>query len=72
MQIQVGFRNNASEVTLEVDMSAEQLQELVTFSDTNTQTISDKSGRTLLIPPASLAYILINSQKPQKVGFGVG
>lgn len=72
MQIQVGFTHNQRQVNLTIDANADALADILERSASETTTLVDTSGRTLIVAPGQLAYIEVMPERTQKVGFGVG
>ncbi len=73
MEVRVGVRNIARELTFESNQSSDQVQEAVTAGmDSTAGVISlvDDHGRILLVPADALGYIEVGVQEKGKVGFG--
>ncbi|MGB3257221.1 MAG: DUF3107 domain-containing protein [Ornithinimicrobium sp.] len=72
MEVRVGVRNIARELTFESDQSSSQVQEAVSAGLASGGVISlkDDHGRVLLIPSEALGYVEVGVQEKSKVGFG--
>ena len=72
MEVRVGVRNIARELTFESDQSSSQVQEAVSagLASGGVISLSDDHGRVLLIPSEALGYVEVGVQEKSKVGFG--
>jgi hypothetical protein len=73
MEITIGVRQAPKEITLNVDAKAEAVRESIAKAITDGEpliTLTDKHGRTVLIPTAALAYIEVGGNETRRVGFG--
>ncbi len=72
MEVRIGVRNIARELTFESDQSSSQVQETVSagMASGGVISLSDDHGRVLLIPSEALGYVEVGVQEKSKVGFG--
>ncbi|MDR0593135.1 MAG: DUF3107 domain-containing protein [Bifidobacteriaceae bacterium] len=73
MEITIGMRQVAREITLNVDQKAEEVREAIATAILNGEpliTLTDKQGRTVIVPTVSLAYVELGSGQARRVGFG--
>jgi hypothetical protein len=73
MEITIGVRQAPKEITLNVDTKAEAVSEAIATAIKVGEPIislTDKHGRTVLIPTAALAYVEIGGNETRRVGFG--
>lgn len=73
MEIRIGMREVAREVTLESNESLEAVSTAVTTAlstPDGTLTLTDDRGRTVMIAAATLAYVEIGPEGKGRVGFG--
>ncbi|MDR2378400.1 MAG: DUF3107 domain-containing protein [Bifidobacteriaceae bacterium] len=73
MEITIGLRQVAREITLNVDQEAEEVRTAIAAAiqeEAPLITLADKQGRTVIIPTAALAYVEIGSGRSHRVGFG--
>ncbi|MDR1394004.1 MAG: DUF3107 domain-containing protein [Bifidobacteriaceae bacterium] len=74
MEITIGVRQAAKEITLNTDDRAEDVTEAISSAVADGQPLirlTDKHGRTILIPTAALAYVEVGGNETRKVGFSV-
>ena len=73
MNIIVGFASNSRELTLDVDMSEEQLFAQVNdaLAHNTPLVLADSKGQRTLIPAHALAFIQVSSEQPRRVGFAL-
>ncbi|MFT0846652.1 DUF3107 domain-containing protein [Actinomycetaceae bacterium L2_0104] len=73
MEINIGVRNVARELNLEIDMSAEDLDAAVAeaLEGKTPLKLSDSSGRSVVIPSDAIGYVEVASVQPRRVGFGL-
>ncbi len=73
MEINIGVRNVARELNLEIDMNAEELEAAVSAALENRTPLrlSDSSGRSIVIPSDAIGYVEVASIQPRRVGFGL-
>lgn len=74
MQIKIGIAQVARELSFETSETVEQVEEKLTAAlageGGGTLSISDVSGRKVVVPAARLGYIEFGSPNAQPVGFG--
>ncbi|MDR2566463.1 MAG: DUF3107 domain-containing protein [Bifidobacteriaceae bacterium] len=73
MEITIGMRQVPREITLNTDQRAEEVRDAIAAAIQDGQpliTLTDKHGRTLLIPTSALAYVEVGSSQARRVGFG--
>lgn len=73
MEITIGVRDVAREITIESPLSAEELKETVKAAvDAGTSLeLTDENGTQVLVPGGALGYVRLGSETPRRVGFGV-
>lgn len=72
MEIRIGIRENARDLSFESPLSSAEIQDLVTkaLSDkVAVISLQDDKGRTILVPAASIAYVEIGVEDKRRVGF---
>lgn len=74
MEITIGVRNVARELTLESSATAQEVVDAVDKALTNgtSLVLEDERGRRVVVPSSSLGYVEIGMEEPRRVGFGVG
>lgn len=73
MEIRIGVRNVAREVTLESSQTPEQVRSTIAealSSGAPLIELVDDKGATVLVATASLGYVEIGSPEKSRVGFG--
>lgn len=75
MQIRIGVRDVAREITLESEETSEGVRDAVTsaLSDkdgSGVLSLTDERGGTVLVPVRSLGYVEIGASEKGRVGFG--
>jgi len=72
MEIKIGIQNVSREATLNVDLSMAQVVEAYSQARTNDGllTLTDATGRQMMIPATSIAYIEFGQEHARPVGFG--
>lgn len=72
MEIKVGVQHSPREIVLDVDQSADDLQQALTAATTTgaTLVLQDIKGRRVLLPAAQISYIEIGEPTARRVGFG--
>lgn len=73
MDITIGIRNVSREITIDVDMSADEVAAAVAdaIAAGTPLSLTDTKGRGLVIPTDALGYVLTGSGEARRVGFGV-
>jgi hypothetical protein len=73
VEVRIGVRDVAREVTFESAQSPEEVQSLVTAAlegNDQTLTLADEKGRTVVVPVQAIGYVEIGAPEKGKVGFG--
>lgn len=73
MEVRIGVRNVAREITLESAASAETVAEAVAKAVTagsGVLTLEDEKGRQVIVPVDALGYVDIGATERGQVGFG--
>lgn len=73
MQIIIGVRNVAREITLESDQSPEDVLAAVdkAIADDTTLVLRDEKGRRIAVPAGALGFVELGEEEPRRVGFGL-
>lgn len=71
MQVTIGIRHSARELTLEVSSTQEEVLAAVAGAATQDVTLTDDKGRKIFVPAGSLAYVEVGESAPRRVGFGI-
>lgn len=72
MEIKIGVRETAREISFETAAPLSQIEAAVTAAlegSAKLLKLSDDKGRTFLVPTASLAYVEIGAEETRRVGF---
>ncbi|MDR2254014.1 MAG: DUF3107 domain-containing protein [Bifidobacteriaceae bacterium] len=72
MEVTIGVRQAQKEITLNVEQKAEEVRETVAHAIVAGEpliALTDKHGRTVLIPTDALAYVEIGANEGRRVGF---
>lgn len=72
MEVRIGIREAARELTFESDLAASELEQAVASAISGSApvlTLSDNRGRKFVVPTASLAYVEIGAEESRRVGF---
>ena len=73
MEIKIGVQHAARELSLESELSAEEVEKQVSAAltgKTGLLVLSDEKGRKVIIPSDRLAYVEIGEPSARRVGFG--
>lgn len=73
MDIRIGIRDVAREVTLESKQQASEVEALVTAAlsgQSPVLTLEDAHGRRVMVPSAHIGYVDLGSEDRGRVGFG--
>ena len=72
MEVKIGVRDVAREVTLESELKPEEVQAAVeaAVSSGGLLKLTDDRGRVVIIPGALVGYVEIGAPERGKVGFG--
>ena len=71
MQVTIGIKHAARELTLDTTASQEEVLAAVAGAATEDITLSDDKGRKIFVPAGSLASVEVGEASPRRVGFGV-
>jgi hypothetical protein len=71
MEIRIGVQNISREITLESDLSSEELKKVIdaALAGTTLELTQAKGGR-VIVPTAAIGYIEIGTEEKRRVGFG--
>jgi hypothetical protein len=71
MEIRIGVQNISREITLESDLSMEDLSKVISdaLAGTVLELAQAKGGR-IVVPTAAIGYIEIGTEEKRRVGFG--
>lgn len=72
MEVKIGVRNVAREITLESSQSADEVAAAVdaAIAAGSTLKLVDEKGRVVVVPTTVLGYVEIGAPEGRKVGFG--
>ena len=72
MEVKIGVRNVAREITLESAQTAEEVAAAVdqALEAGTTLRLSDEKGRLVVVPAGVLGYVEIGAPEGRRVGFG--
>ncbi|MFP7696574.1 DUF3107 domain-containing protein [Trueperella sp. LYQ143] len=72
MHITIGFRHTGGQVSLDTDMSSQDLYAAVEQAQTSTLPLhlTGTDGKVVIVPADSLGYVVCNSPEERRVGFG--
>lgn len=73
MEIKIGVQHAARELSLESELSAEEVEKVVSAAltgKTGLLVLSDEKGRKVMVPADRLAYVEIGEPSARRVGFG--
>lgn len=72
MEVKIGITDVAREVTIETQLTTEEVQESLrkAVESSGLFELSDEKGRHVLIPAARVGYVDIGSATARAVGFG--
>ena len=73
MEIKIGVQHGARELSLESELSAEEVEKAVSAAltgKTGLLVLNDDKGRKVIIPADRLAYVEIGEPAARRVGFG--
>lgn len=72
MEVKVGIRDVAREVTVETKASAQDVESALAEALTGSGlfTLTDEKGRKVLIPAVNVAYVDLGTEHARPVGFG--
>jgi acetylornithine/succinyldiaminopimelate/putrescine aminotransferase len=72
VEIKVGIKHVSREVTVESEMSSDEVLAALdaALTDGGVLTLTDEKGRKVLIPAAGIAYVELGAEHSRRVGFG--
>jgi hypothetical protein len=73
VEIKIGVQHAARELSLESELSAEEVEKAVSAAltgKTGLLVLNDEKGRKVMIPADRLAYVEIGEPSARRVGFG--
>lgn len=73
MEIKIGVQHAARELSLESELSAEEVEKTVSAALTGKSSLlvlTDEKGRKVIVPTDRLAYVEIGEPSSRRVGFG--
>ena len=72
MEITIGVRNVAREISLESDQSAEDVSKLIAkaIETGGVLALKDQRGRRVLVPVDALGFVELGQEEQLRVGFG--
>jgi len=73
LEITIGVRDVAREITIDSPLPAEELRGIVkaALDAGTTLELTDENGAQVLVPGGALGYVRFGSETPRRVGFGV-
>jgi hypothetical protein len=70
MEVKIGVRQAARELSIDVDLSADEIQDAVHQAlDGGVLALSDAKGRRIVVPGDKVAYVDISTSVSGQVGF---
>lgn len=73
MEVRIGVRNIAREVTFESAQNPDTLRQEITAALNSGETVlslTDERGRSILVPTEAVGYVEIGAPEKSRVGFG--
>jgi hypothetical protein len=73
VEIKIGVQHAARELSLESELSAEEVEKTVSAAltgKTSLLVLTDEKGRKVIVPTDRLAYVEIGEPSSRRVGFG--
>lgn len=72
MEVNIGIRNVTREVSVEVELSAQEVSERVqsALSEGRPLTFEDAEGKTVIVPAEAVGYVQFAEAQTRRVGFG--
>lgn len=73
VEVRIGVRDIAREITFESDESAEEIAEQVSRAvegGSGVLSLTDERGRRIMVPVSGLGYVDVGAAERGKVGFG--
>ena len=72
MDVRIGIKDNARDISFQSGLSAKDLIAKVTNAmeaNTTVLELTDEKGNTILVPTSSIAYVEIGAEETRRVGF---
>jgi len=72
MDVRIGIRDNARDISFQSGLSAKDLTAKVTKAIEAKEAVlelTDEKGNTILVPTSSIAYVEIGAEETRRVGF---
>jgi hypothetical protein len=72
MDVRIGVKDTARELSFESNQSASEIEAAVAaalIGSTSVLTLTDSKGRKFVVPSAGLAYVEIGAEESRRVGF---
>lgn len=72
MEISIGIRNVARELTFDVDLTAQDISDRVeqALAGGSVLSFTDKDGNVVVVPTTALGYVQCKETEARRVGFG--
>lgn len=73
MEVKIGVQNVARELSIETDLSAEEVMSAVRTAlsgEGGVLSLTDSRGREILVPTAAIGYVQVGDSEKGRVGFG--
>jgi hypothetical protein len=73
MEVRIGVQHAARELVIESAQTQDEVEKTVSAAltgDTGLLSLSDESGRRVVVPSDKLAYVEIGEPESRRVGFG--
>lgn len=72
MELTIGLRHTNQVLELDVDMDAAAINDAVAtaIAENKLLTITDKEGKTAIVPTDALAFVKCSPEQERRVGFG--
>lgn len=71
MEVRIGVQQVSREIVIETAMAADEVAEAVAAAVAGSMLdLTDRKGRRVLVPSASLGYVEVGAESKTRVGFG--
>ncbi len=72
MEINIGIRESARELTVDVELSHDEIQALIAkaVNEGEPLRLDETNGRTVIVPAQSIGSVEIAANQTRRVGFG--